>query len=255
MKIENTTRGEHHFMNADDIRLVIITDKNHRLYDERVLLPVSDAMVSSIADPSIGVLEPVIVRKVQGARYGVDGWAYEVMDGRQRVKAAREAQKRTTDRTIRVPIIVRSGANDAAAASMAAIANNQRVEETPMQKGLRAQMLIETGHSREELCSIFGVGWQTVHGWISISESPEVADKISSGEITATEAAKEAKRKTSKRNLKPIEKPTENIRIIGKRFGDGWRIKVTRDAYPGDIRGFIEALSKTWGMNIEVVDD
>ena len=55
MKIENTTRGEIFWMDANDPRLVVVTDKQHRLYDSRVQLPVAQAMVASISDPKIGI--------------------------------------------------------------------------------------------------------------------------------------------------------------------------------------------------------
>jgi ParB family chromosome partitioning protein len=233
MKIENTTRGEIFWMNADDKRLVVVTDKQHRLYDSRVELPVDPAMVASISDPKIGILEPVIVRNVGGT--------YEVVEGRQRVKAARAAQEQVKGRVIRVPLIVRSSCNDASAASMSAIANNQRTEETATQKGERVKVLLETGHSKDEVCSIFGVGWQTISGWVAIAESPETSAALEAGTVTATEAAKIAKSKNPVAKLQePKVKPEGRVRIVIERKSGQYSVKISSDVT--DTEGFFEAL-------------
>lgn len=233
MKIDKTTRSEIFWMDCADDRLVVVTDKNHRLYDARVELPINPAMVASIS--TLGILEPVIVRNVGGR--------YEVVDGRQRVRSAREAQKEIKDRCVRVPLIVRSSCNDAAAASMSAIANNQRIEETPNQKGDRVKVLLETGHSRDEISAIFGVGWQTISGWVAIAESPEATSALEFGEVTASQAAAIAKSKNPIAKLKEIKtKPEGRCSIIGERICGEWRIKIKTSGE--DSEGFFESLLK-----------
>lgn len=220
MKIENTTRGEIFWMDCNDPRLVLITDKNHRLYDERVELPVNESMALSISDPMIGIIEPVIVRNVGGN--------YEVVDGRQRVKAAREAQSRIKDRTIRVPIIVRSQVNDSKAAVMSCITNNQRTEETAVQKGRRAIVMKETGSTPEEIERTFGVSWQTVSGWIALVGSKEAQEALESGSVTPSQAVAIAKSRDKQKALqRATEKPDWRIRIIGEKINGEMRIKVS----------------------------
>lgn len=51
-------------------KLHLVTDKTHPLYDERIHLPISEAMVLNIMDQ--GVLEPIIVWKPQRDRYITD---------------------------------------------------------------------------------------------------------------------------------------------------------------------------------------
>jgi ParB family chromosome partitioning protein len=223
MKIENTTRGEIFWMDCNDERLVVVIDKNHRLYDSRVEMPIDDAMVSSISDPKVGIIEPVIVRNIGGK--------YEVVEGRQRVRAARKAQSMVKDRTIRVPLIVRSSVNDAVAASLSAIANNQRSEETPIQKGNRVKVLLETGHSKEEISSIFGVGWATISGWVKISEAPdELHRAIEDGSISASKAAVVARSKDKTKALqKAKEAPPESILFRAVKNGAKWEIKCSKN--------------------------
>jgi ParB family chromosome partitioning protein len=222
MKIENTTRGEIFWMDASDERLVVVTDKNHRLYDPRVEIPINEAMVSSISDPKVGIIEPVIVRNIGGK--------YEVVEGRQRVRAARKAQAMVKNRTIRVPLIVRSSVNDATAAGLSAIANNQRSEETPVQKGNRVKVLLETGHSKEEVSAIFGVSWQTISGWVKISEAPaELHQAIEDGSISASKAAVVARAKDKTRALqKAKEKPPETVIFKVILVGQKWEIKCSK---------------------------
>ena len=49
--------------------LHLVTDKTHPLYDERIHLPISEAMVLNIMDQ--GVLEPIIVWKTPKAGWPV----------------------------------------------------------------------------------------------------------------------------------------------------------------------------------------
>lgn len=70
--------------------LHIVTDKAHPLYDERIYLPLSEAMVLNIIDQ--GVLEPIIVWKDPETGLSC------VVDGRQRVRHTLEANGRLEKR-------------------------------------------------------------------------------------------------------------------------------------------------------------
>jgi ParB family chromosome partitioning protein len=70
--------------------LHLVTDKTHPLYDERIHLPINDAMVLNIMDQ--GVLEPIIVWKDPETGKSC------VVDGRQRVRHTLEANKRLAKR-------------------------------------------------------------------------------------------------------------------------------------------------------------
>lgn len=238
MKIEGTTRGEIFWMDCNDERLIVVTDKNHRLYDDRVELPVSEAMVDSISDPLIGIIEPVIVRN--------NGGKYEVVDGRQRVKAAREAQSRINERTIRIPLIVRSSVNDSKAAIMSCITNNQRTEETAVQKGRRAISMLETGSTPDEISKLFGVSWKTVSGWRSLAESPEAQSALESGLVNESKAVQVARSSDKQKALKAATDPKpEMVTVKLLRRDEKWIIKtnldVSNDSKRTEIRDAINA--------------
>jgi len=64
--------------------LVLIEDPKHPLYDARIKLPLKPEFVANIK--ALGVTVPVVVRKIDGRPV--------VIDGRQRVRAAIEANPR-----------------------------------------------------------------------------------------------------------------------------------------------------------------
>ncbi|HHT0475637.1 TPA: hypothetical protein ACTW83_003826 [Klebsiella michiganensis] len=74
--------------------LHIVTDKAHPLYDERIHLPLSEAMVLNIMDQ--GVLEPIIVWKdpETGLSCVVDGRQRQVLgEAKPRLKSRKEITK------------------------------------------------------------------------------------------------------------------------------------------------------------------
>lgn len=78
--------GKTNVLTFEPENLHLVTDKTHPLYDERIHLPISEAMVLNIMDQ--GVLEPIIVWKDPETGLSC------VVDGRQRVRHTLEANKR-----------------------------------------------------------------------------------------------------------------------------------------------------------------
>src|ERR1700743_1127639 len=78
--------GSTNLLLFDPKDLTIVTDERSPLYDERVDLPVDEALVDSIVDQ--GVLEAILVRK------NPETGKTEVVNGRQRGRATVEANKR-----------------------------------------------------------------------------------------------------------------------------------------------------------------
>ena len=82
--------GKTNLLSFDPAKLKLVTDEKHPLYDPRVDLPLSDEMVASIMLK--GVVKPIIVWKDPESGETV------VVDGRQRVRNAIEANKRLRKR-------------------------------------------------------------------------------------------------------------------------------------------------------------
>lgn len=96
--------GKTNVLNFEPENLHLVTDKAHPLYDERIHLPISEAMVLNIMDQ--GVLEPIIVWKDPESGLSC------VVDGRQRVRHTLEANKRLSNEgkePLLVPAVTKRG--------------------------------------------------------------------------------------------------------------------------------------------------
>lgn len=151
----------------------------HPLYDERAKLPVSEEMVVDIMGQ--GVLLYVLVRK--------NGDAVEVSDGRQRVKATREANKRRKKdglEPILVPCVVKKG-DDATMMGIGIAANELRQDDPLSIKAAKLQRYLATGRNEKDAAIRFGVTLQTIKNWGRLSDlDPKVVKAIEEGRIPAS---------------------------------------------------------------------
>lgn len=148
--------GTTSLLSFDPDKLVLVEDKNSPLYDPRIDLPLDEAMVNSIL--TLGVQEPVLVWK------DPEDGQVKVVAGRQRVKNAREANKRLRDRgqpPIFVPGVVRRGDSKDLALVMI-VENEIREDDTPVGRAQKMQRLLGYGHPEDKIATVFGVSIQTV---------------------------------------------------------------------------------------------
>lgn len=128
----------------DPNRLVIVTDPGNVLCQEvRNRTPTPEWLVLSIM--SLGVTTPIQVRR--GPK--VDGeFTYEVVVGRQRVKAAREANKRLI-KAHKPPVFVKVEVVQGTDEDMLALmrSENVRVDMTPLERAETAKISISRGVS------------------------------------------------------------------------------------------------------------
>ena len=177
--------------------LILVTDPAHELFDERALLPFDEGLVKSIM--TIGIREPVLVRKIPGGEA-------EVVDGRRRVTAAIEANKRLTaagEPPITVPVLTQG--DDASVLQSVMVATNAiRKDDSPMQKARKAQAMLARGVAKANVAIAFGVDEQTVARWIRVMDGacPAVLKAVESerigmaaAEVIAREAGAEAQQK------------------------------------------------------------
>jgi|SRR5215831_248856 len=143
---------------VDPESLKLVTDPAHPLYDERVHLPVQEWLVRSIMKR--GILQALIVRR--------NGPDLEVAVGRQRAKAAIEANRRFKAAgsavRVRAPIIVRHGV-DADWVGHAIAENEHRTPDGVMIKAAKAQRALDHGATIEEVAEDFRVSAETIHNW------------------------------------------------------------------------------------------
>lgn len=173
--------------------LVIITDRKHPLYDPRADMPLDEGMVLNVK--ALGVLQPIIVRR-NGERDGVA--IMEVVAGRQRVRAAREANKRLAAEgsTLRhlVPGIVKR-ADDVTLFATIIAENEARQDTTPMGRANMLSRLLAMGASEADAAVAFKVAPSTIRNWLGLLDCDKsVQQAVESGALPATTAAQEFSR-------------------------------------------------------------
>lgn len=164
-------------------KLYLVTDKAHPLYDERIHLPINEAMVLNIMDQ--GVLEPIIVWK------DPESGMTCVVDGRQRVRHTLEANKRLVksgESPLLVPAVAKRGSAVRMAQAMVS-ANEIRQADTPLGRAKKMADALERGHDEQDLALMFGCSVQTVRATLSLLDATQaVRDAVESGILTVTRA-------------------------------------------------------------------
>ena len=180
--------GKSNLLFFDPEKLLLVTDKNHRLYDPRVDLPVNEALVNSIMFR--GVVEPAIVWK------DPETGEVCVVDGRQRVKSCREANKRLKkqgEQPKLVKAIVERGDSKSVAVVMA-MANEGRADVTPLGRAKMAQRFLEMGYSEEIVATVMHCSLSALKNYLALLEcTAAVRDAVEKGTLPATHAYKLAK--------------------------------------------------------------
>jgi ParB family chromosome partitioning protein len=183
--IKGAASGRADLWRMDTDKLVIVTDKGHPLYDERVALRVPDWLIESVIEH--GVLQPVVLRR--------NGHLFEVQDGRQRVRAVIAANQRLlekgSDRVIQVPCVLRKDDDQSAAKIMVAI-NEQRQADTPIVRAKKAQRMLEVqGIPKPEVARQFAISVPMLDELLRLLEaSPEVQEMVESGQVALTAASR-----------------------------------------------------------------
>lgn len=154
----------------------------HPLYDERAKLPVSEPFLLNIM--AKGVKQAVSVQK--------DGNRVLVVAGRQRVKAAREANRRFKkqgETPMLVPCFVERGSDGDMMGTMIA-ENAHREGDSPLVCAKKAQRMLDRVKSEEEVALAFGVSVQRIKQWLTILDlSPKVKKAVDDGVVSAQAAS------------------------------------------------------------------
>ncbi len=182
-KVVYGASGKTNVLAFEPEKLHLVIDKTHPLYDERIHLPISEAMVLNIMDQ--GVLEPIIVWKDPETGLSC------VVDGRQRVRHTLEANKRLTKEgkePLLVPAVAKRGSAIRMAQAMVS-ANEIRQADTPLGRAKKMADALERGHDEDDLALMFGVSVQTVRSTLSLLDATQaVRDAVESGTVTVTQA-------------------------------------------------------------------
>ena len=155
-----------------------IEEENSPLNDERSGWDVDENMVRNIM--VYGIQQPVIVRAESGKTY--------VVDGRQRVKAAREAARRQDEageHSTKVPCI-EVKADDGRVSGIMVSTNEIRKDDEILGKARKAARLLDLVGDIEEVAIAFGRSTKTIENWMKLVQAdPKVHEAIESGLISA----------------------------------------------------------------------
>lgn len=151
------------------------------LFDERVGLELDENFVRNIM--VYGINTPVLCRDEAGRTV--------VVDGRQRVRAARQANRRFKDAgevQLKVPVIIING-SDRRVQGIMISANEQRRDDGVLVKAKKAVRMLDLTGSKDEVCIAFGKTAQTINAWIRLVNAvTEIHDAVEAGTISATAA-------------------------------------------------------------------
>ena len=174
------------FMNPTDLVIIGLdtTDgEDHPLYDERCFLETNENLVKNIL--VYGIQQPVIVRKEAGRTY--------VVDGRQRVKAARVAAGMASsagEYAIKVPVREARG-DDSRMGGIMVSTNEQRQDDTALARAFKAVRLLDLTGDMDQVCIAFGRSKTTIKNWLSLAAADSrVHDALRNG-MVSTQAAVE----------------------------------------------------------------
>lgn len=198
--------------------LVLVTDEKHPLYDERVHLPIDEALVLNImhAPDGVpqGVIEPITVVRNQ------ETGKVEVLVGRQRVKAAREANKRLKKaglEQVRVPALIQR-AQGYRAMGILISENELRQNDTPLGRAKKAQRYIDLGRSEDEVAVLFGISKASVKNMLGLLDAPAaVRNAVEAGQITVSEGYRLSKLEPDEARDKVAELKEHAPRTPGKK--------------------------------------
>ena len=173
--------GKTNLLTFDPDTLVLVEDKAHPLYDPRVKDPVDHALVASIKMK--GVIEPIIFWK------DPETGDVCVVDGRGRVKAAREANRQLREAgelTKDVPGIL--GKGDAKnAMGLMVLANEGRREPTAMGRADMAVRLLEGGYSEDQVAVLLHCSRPALANYLALSNATgALKAAVREGKVSAT---------------------------------------------------------------------
>lgn len=183
--IKEMSEGKRDMYTVNPEKLVVVTDAANPLYDERVHLPIDEDLVADIM--ARGVIYPVLIRK--------NGPFFEVVDGRQRVRAAIEANKRLPKSRprIRVPVITRQ--DDDVESLLVMIATNElRTADTPVVRARKARRAVDAGASMEDVARSFRTSLAGIKNLLAILDtSKDVQEMFDREQVPVTAASRIAR--------------------------------------------------------------
>jgi ParB family transcriptional regulator, chromosome partitioning protein len=203
----------------DPADVVLVEDKGSALYDERVENDFKESLVLNMMFAPDGVPQGVL--KVLLGRRNPETGKVEVIDGRQRTKAAREANKRLKKagiEPIRLPVLLKRVSSDQRVMAMLISSNEHATEESPLSRAKKAQRYIDLGRDESEVATLFGISASSVKNLLSLLDAPAaVRSAVDAGKITTSDGYRLAKLEPAEAKARVAELLEKAPRTPGKK--------------------------------------
>jgi ParB family transcriptional regulator, chromosome partitioning protein len=162
---EGDKGGAHDATPADTVQEIRIEELDANPYQTRTQLDEKALQELSASILQVGVIEPIIVRRLANGRY-------QVVAGERRVKAAQMAEK------VRIPAVVRQ-MSDQQAMEMTIVENLQR-EDLGIMDQARAYLRLsqEFGLTQDDVATRTGKDRSTVANYLRLLKLPEEVQKL-----------------------------------------------------------------------------
>ncbi len=206
-------------------------DQPRREFDEEAL----GALAESIS--AHGVMQPIVVRRVEGGSGGDSGKAeYELIAGERRWRASKIAGLEV------VPAIVRD-VDDVTSAQLALIENVQRedLNVVELAEGYRA-LADRYGMTQEKISKAVGVSRSSVANIVRLLELPaEVQSLVSSGALSAGHG----------KVLLSLGSPEKQRKYAARCIKEGWNVRALERAIGDEVAGSSTGVVPPSGGNPE----
>lgn len=178
-----------YYFDPNDV--VLVDDQGSALYDERVKNSFKESLVVNMMYQPEPDGPPQGVLKVTLGRRNPETGKVEIIDGKQRTLACREACRRLKKmgaELIRLPVLLKRS-NDVRSMAMLISANEHATEDSPSNKARKAQRYIDLGRDEKEVAVLLGVSQSTVKNMLRLLDAPAaVRNAADVGKITASDA-------------------------------------------------------------------
>lgn len=151
---------------------------SHALHDPRITMPLADPFVRNIA--ALGVQVPIIIVKLDDVAC--------VVDGRQRVRAARVVNRLRESRgeaPLTVPCIVKRVKDETALLTTMISTNEARTEDDAPTKFDKLKRLLDSGVSHAQAAAVFSVSEKVIEQWLRFDDMAiqRVKDAVDQGKL------------------------------------------------------------------------
>jgi ParB-like chromosome segregation protein Spo0J len=187
------------------------------LYDERVEMDLPEELISSIREH--GVQQNVVTFEKNNKLVCVDG--------RQRVRAARELNRRilegggNKDDLVKVPV-TKYIANGVGLMGLGIALNEIRYEDPVPVKAAKLQRYLKLGRTMEDASRAFGVQIPTLQNWLSIGKlTDELQEQVNDGTLSVNAAVdlssmEEDDQKKVAEEVKEAKEKGQNPKMVAK---------------------------------------